>query len=395
MIPTYGQYAAVLKNLRLPCAYVDWNLLRVNANLTRMRARGLPIRLASKSLRSAFLIKKILAEIPGFSGVLAYSAREAAYLCDEGIDDIVIAYPTVEQRDICSLIPHIKNQRRVSFMVDCAEHVHVLQALALQAKATFSIAIDVDLSVNLPGLYFGVHRSSIRTDDDLKALIKIIDKANGLKLIGMMGYEAQFSVADQIPKRPFLGASVTMLKRISEDLVHRRRQRLSTLLKAHYGSLQFINGGGTATIESTIKDDCVTEISVGSALFGPASFDHFRDYKLQPAAGFALPVTRIPKPGYVTCHGGGYIASGPVEKTKAPQPFLPAGLKLVEREGAGEVQTPLRVPKHCLLHIGDPVLFRHAKAGELAEHFNEFHVILDQEVVAQARTYRGDGHAFL
>jgi len=64
-------------------------------------------------------------------------------------------------------------------------------------------------------------------------------------------------------------------------------------------------------------------------------------------------------------------------------------------EGAGEVQTPLRVPPGVDLDLGDPVFFRHAKAGELAEHFSHYDLFRGDRVVERVPTYRGMGHAFL
>jgi D-serine deaminase-like pyridoxal phosphate-dependent protein len=46
------------------------------------------------------------------------------------------------------------------------------------------------------------------------------------------------------------------------------------------------------------------------------------------------------------------------------------------------------------LFIGDPVWFRHAKAGELCERLDEVHLVHDGEVVATVPTYRGEGMNF-
>ena len=43
------------------------------------------------------------------------------------------------------------------------------------------------------------------------------------------------------------------------------------------------------------------------------------------------------------------------------------------------------------LRIGDLVWFRHAKAGELAEHFNDFQVVSQDRIGAVWTTYRGEG----
>jgi D-serine deaminase-like pyridoxal phosphate-dependent protein len=58
------------------------------------------------------------------------------------------------------------------------------------------------------------------------------------------------------------------------------------------------------------------------------------------------------------------------------------------------VQTPLAVPDGVRLDLGDPVFFRHAKAGELAEHFAEYALVRGDRVEARVPTYRGAGRCF-
>jgi D-serine deaminase-like pyridoxal phosphate-dependent protein len=70
-------------------------------------------------------------------------------------------------------------------------------------------------------------------------------------------------------------------------------------------------------------------------------------------------------------------------------------LRLLSLEGAGEVQTPLEVRHGHSLRPGDPVFFRHAKAGELAEHFTKYLLVRGARLEASALTYRGLGECFL
>ena len=44
---------------------------------------------------------------------------------------------------------------------------------------------------------------------------------------------------------------------------------------------------------------------------------------------------------------------------------------------------------------GERVWFRHTKAGELAEHLNEFAVVDGTQIVDTLPTYRGEGKAWL
>ena len=46
------------------------------------------------------------------------------------------------------------------------------------------------------------------------------------------------------------------------------------------------------------------------------------------------------------------------------------------------------------LRLGERVWFRHAKAGEYCERFNELHLIRRGEVVETVPTYRGEGKNF-
>jgi D-serine deaminase-like pyridoxal phosphate-dependent protein len=173
-------------------------------------------------------------------------------------------------------------------------------------------------------------------------------------------------------------------------------QRRAAITRAvrEVAPLEFVNGGGTGSIDKTTAEAAVTEIGAGSGLYQPTLFDAYRGFSGQPAALFALPVVRRPGPGAVTVLGGGYLASGPADAARLPRPYLPAGLSLDAREGAGEVQTPLLGAAADGLAIGDRVWFRHAKAGELCERFDGLHLIEGDAVTRTVPTYRGEGKAF-
>jgi D-serine deaminase-like pyridoxal phosphate-dependent protein len=142
----------------------------------------------------------------------------------------------------------------------------------------------------------------------------------------------------------------------------------------------------------------VTEVTAGSGLFKPLLFDAYTSpfvRRLEPSCFFALEATRRPGPGYVTCLGGGYVASGAHGPEKLPRPVWPEGLALTATEGAGEVQTPLEGRAADAVSLGSAVLFRHAKAGELMERFREVVLVKGGAIVDRVPTYRGEGLAFV
>src|SRR6201984_181952 len=155
------------------------------------------------------------------------------------------------------------------------------------------------------------------------------------------------------------------------ELVRRRTEAIRRIQAVT--SLEFVNGGGTGSLESTARDASVTELTAGSGLVGPTLFDAYRRFSPEPALLFALPVVRRPGPGLATLFSGGYVASGTGNPARLPRPPLPSGLSLIGTEGAGEVQTPVRGAAAGQLRPGDRVWLRHAKGGELAERFRDYH----------------------
>jgi D-serine deaminase-like pyridoxal phosphate-dependent protein len=183
-----------------------------------------------------------------------------------------------------------------------------------------------------------------------------------------------------------------MQARSARELVDRRAAAVAAVRAV--APLEFVNGGGTGSVERTSAEEAVTEVAAGSGLYCPVLFDGYRAFRSRPAAFFALPVTRRPAPGILTVAGGGWSASGPAGPDRLPVPTYPAGLQFLGTEGAGEVQTPLRGRGTAGLEVGDRVWFRHAKAGELCEHVDVLHVLEGDRLVGAFRTYRGEGRSF-
>ena len=207
-----------------------------------------------------------------------------------------------------------------------------------------------------------------------------------------MMYEAQ--IAGQ-PDDTGSGDAVIrwMQGRSREELLARRGDIVTALREI--APLEFVNGGGTGSLEYTASDQSVTETTAGSGLLAGHLFDGYRAFDPAPAAAFALEVVRKPTPDIATVLGGGWIASGPPVASRQPIPVWPPGLHTLAREGAGEVQTPLQGDAARELSVGDRVWFRHAKSGELAERVDQYLLIDDGRVVGAAPTYRGEGKSFL
>lgn len=390
---SYADYRERLRGMSMPLAFVDLELLLWNAANLVERAGGRPIRLASKSIRCREVLRRVMATSEIFKGVLCFSAEEAAHLAGDGFNDLVVAYPTVDARGIAAVCRRIAEGAQICLMIDEAGHLPPIAAAALEHGVEVPVAIDLDMSTRFPGLHFGVRRSPVWDVAGALALAEIVARTPRVRLDGVMGYEAQIAgLRDRTPGQTIKSAAVRALKKRSDRELRARRAAIVAALREAGHTLRFVNGGGTGSVESTRDDASVTELAAGSGLYGPVLFDGYDAFQPLPAAGFALPVVRRPTGGIYTCYAGGWIASGSAGPDRLPRPYLPADARLLPTEGAGEVQTP--VTCDTVLSLGDPVLFRHAKAGELCEHVRELVLLAADGTCERVPTYRGDGFCF-
>lgn len=396
----YDRLRAAIAGERLPCALVDLDAFEANVDTlvapARDHARGL--RIATKSVRSTALLKKVAARAGATArGWMTYDAQETRALASEGFDDFLLAYPTVQRADVDALASIAAEDKRVAVIVDDVAQLDALDRSARDARVTIDVMIDVDASYRPFGdvAHVGVRRSPIRDAASAVALHAAIVARSRLRLVGLMAYEAQIAGLPDDAGDPFTSAAMAAIKARSIRDVARRRAEIVAALRARGATLTIVNGGGTGSIHSSCDDPSLTEVTAGSGFLCPHLFDGYRDVRLVPAAFFALQIVRAPAPRIRTCHGGGLIASGASGRDRAPVPTLPAGLSLSSLEGAGEVQTPLALPEGLTLDVGSPVFFRHAKAGEAMEHFNEALLVRGDRIVERVKTYRGCGWSFL
>jgi D-serine deaminase-like pyridoxal phosphate-dependent protein len=393
------------KGLDPPLAVVDLAAFDDNADDLVRRAAGRPIRVASKSVRCRTLLDRVLAR-PGFAGLLCYSLREALWLCAQGTsDDLVVGYPTADRGALAELAADPVARDRITLMADSAEQLDLVDEAVGTGHPELRICLDLDASWRplswsavSGSVHIGVRRSPLYAPEQAVSLARMVLARPGFRLAGAMSYEAQIAgLGDAPPGRPLRAAALRLIQRLSVAELRERRGETIRLLQA-LAPLEFVNGGGTGSLETTAADPSVTEVTAGSGLMGPTLFDAYRRFSPRPALLYALPVVRRPAAQVATLFSGGYIASGPPGRDRVPSPYLPAGLKLIGTEGAGEVQTPVRGAAAATLRVGDRVWLRHAKAGELAERFNDYHLIesasLDGAPARPVPTYRGEGQCF-
>ena len=193
------------------------------------------------------------------------------------------------------------------------------------------------------------------------ALAQEIDRRDRVRLVGVRAYEAQIAgIGDNVPGKAITNLLVRRMQSASGRDVEERRAEIVTAL-SEVAQLEFVNGGGTGSIERTASEWAVTEIGAGSGFQAPVRLDHYRSFRPRPAAMFALPVTRS------------------------------SGVEAVP-EGARQALPQSRPDR---LGIGDRVYYRDLRAGDLCERFDRLLLITGTTIRDEVPTYRGEGKSFL
>jgi D-serine deaminase-like pyridoxal phosphate-dependent protein len=382
----FDRLLSATADLGAPLAIVDEPALWANADDLVRRAGGVPIRVASKSVRVRSVVERTLAR-DGFAGVMSYSLDESVWLADLGVDDILLAYPTASATGLAALTHDPQRLDAITLMIDSRESLDLIDRRTRPGHAVIGVCIDVDASLRLGPVHLGVRRSPVHSAEDAAALAAHVAGRTGFELRGVMFYDAQ------IAGLPDSSPAVRLIKKRSSAELLDRRAKVVAAVREH-ADLRIVNAGGTGSLEVTGADPVITELTAGSGLFSPGLFDGYDAFESRPAAYFALDVVRKPTDDVATLFSGGYIASGPAQKNRLPKPAWPEGLSLLGAEGAGEVQTPVKGRSARDLRLGDRVLLRHAKAGELCERFDSVTIVADDGNIETVPTYRGEGKNF-
>lgn len=401
---TIADLDAATAHLQAPLAAVDLAALRVNADDLVRRAAGKPIRLATKSVRCRAVLDRVL-DRRGFRGLMAYSLAEAIWLARNGATDILVAYPTTDLESLDALSRDERLRDDITVMVDDPAHLEIIEACT---TGPIRVCIDIDASLRIGPLHLGVRRSPLHRVDEVLGLIHQALGNPKVRIVGLMCYDAQVAGV------PDTSLAVRLMKRRSLTELTSRRSTIVSATREEV-DLEFVNVGGTGSLDVMSQQPDVTEVTAGSGLFGPTLFDQYRGFTCIPALAYALPVVRAPAPEIRTVFSGGFPASGPAGASRLPTPIWPAGLRLLRTEGAGEVQTPVTGAAAAKLAIGDRVWWRHAKAGEICERFASLTLVdlrsgsiqsssiptssiesssIESSSIEIVPTYRGEGKCF-
>ena len=102
---SYEELEEIFAGTTAPFAFVDLDAMWSNAREMLGRAGGVPIRVASKSVRCRSLLASILEFDPGFRGLMTFTLPETLWLHGHGFRDLLVAYPSADREALGRACP--------------------------------------------------------------------------------------------------------------------------------------------------------------------------------------------------------------------------------------------------------------------------------------------------
>ena len=317
-----ARYDRATAHLDAPLALVDLDAFDANADDLARRAQGKPVRVASKSVRCRALLERVLAK-DGFAGIMSFTLAESLWLARSGFEDVLLAYPSADRAAFAELAADPKLAAAVTVMVDDPAQLRLIDEARDGGREVIRVCLELDTALKLFGgrVRVGARRSPLHSPAQVADMARAVARRPGFRVVGIMAYEGHIAgVGDAVAGHPVRSRAGRLMQATARRELAERRGEVVRAVRAVVPDLEFVNGGGTGSVQHTAAEDAVTEIAAGSGLYVPRLFDNYTSFSGLPAALFSQPFVRRPGVGVVTVLGGGYPASGAPGRDRLPPP---------------------------------------------------------------------------
>ncbi|HEV8489901.1 MAG TPA: alanine racemase [Candidatus Limnocylindrales bacterium] len=273
-------------DLDTPVMVLD--LDRFDANARRLSsaiaAGGKDWRPHSKGHKSPWIARRQM-EL-GAIGVTCAKPSEAAVMVDGGITSILIANELATRQKV-ELIAGLESRAEIMICADDPFHVRLASEVATSAGVQIPMVVDINI---------GMDRTGVAPGPPALELARAIDRAPGLRLAGIMGYEGHVLTA--WPNEEKRAGT----ERAIGGLVESRR-----LIEADGMPVGIVSGGGSGNYMYASSIDGLTELQAGGGcLMDPfyGKLCHLEELGFEYALTILTTVTSRPTPERVITDAG-------------------------------------------------------------------------------------------
>ena len=301
----------------------------------------------------------------GAIGLSTATVWEAVVLVRSGLDSIFVVN-TVAGREKLAALADVARDAQVMVAIDDAKNAEDIAAAARAAKSTVGVLIEVDT---------GMDRAGLDSPEQAVALARKVAGLEGIKLLGVTGYEGHCSLTPEPNLRS------TRQKAAMSLLVQAAKQ-----VEAAGFEMPIVSAGGTATWDWTASTPGVTEIQAGSyALMDNLHGAMVGEFE---KAVFVLSTVISRPPDRVIFDAGNKSLGAPMLTTIRGHDLR--GFRFDEEHGLFEA-----TPDHPL-HVGDVCELVPGYAPSTVNWYDCYHVVEGDRVVDIWPVIpRGPGHGGL
>lgn len=231
------------RDLITPALILDLTVARRNIAKMAERLKSMPARLRPhiKVHKSPELAR--MQVDAGAIGISTATVWEAIVMVRSGLDSIFVVN-TVAGREKIAALAAIARDAEVMVAVDDAQNAAEIAAAARAADSTVGVLIEVDT---------GMDRAGVDTAEEAVELARRLVAMEGIKLLGVSGYEGHCSLT---PERDLRSQRQKVAMSMLVDAAEKIRD-------AGLPS-PIVSAGGTATWDWTATTPGITEIQAGS-----------------------------------------------------------------------------------------------------------------------------------
>jgi D-serine deaminase-like pyridoxal phosphate-dependent protein len=281
--PAVGMTKAELDT---PVMLLDLDRFEANARRlsSAIAAGGKNWRPHSKGHKSPWIAQRQM-EL-GAIGVTCAKVSEAEVMVAGGVPSILIANELVTGRKV-ERAARLLDRAEVMICADDPFHVQLASAVATDLDVEIPMVVDINI---------GMHRTGVAPGRPALEIARAIDRAPGLRLAGIMGYEGHVLTA--WPNEEKLAGTVAAIA----GLIESRR-----LIEADGMAVGIVSGGGSGNYMFAASLDGLTELQAGGAcLMDPfyGKLCHLEELGFEYALTILTTVTSRPTPERVITDAG-------------------------------------------------------------------------------------------
>lgn len=267
-----------------PYAFV--NLEAVERNIAVMADKlaeyGISHRPHIKTHKSLDMARKQLAA--GAVGITVAKLSEAEVFADGGIDDILVAFPVVGERNL-ERLEQLHRRTRLTVTVDSWEGAGGLSSVGIRTGKPVRVLIELD---------GGLHRGGRQPGSDIVQFSRRIRELPGIEIAGIMAY---FGLIYRNQNEEALIEALEEESRIISGVV--------TDLRAEGIEIDTVSSGSTPASKLCGYMEGVTEVRAGNYLYNDVSAVDMGLAELEDCAlRIMATVVSIPLPGMATIDAG-------------------------------------------------------------------------------------------